>query len=225
MADNREATVEGKLAAAIGRSSEAIAAADSAAGGGASEAVILESSAGDGVTAMMGRLKLTSKESKKFVLNAADEVATGCPEWALVGRVLAPNTYHVNTISAVVKPAWGNPKGMNVRPLGANLFLAEFESEGDRKRVINGSPWVMGKNAILLKEFDPKVQPKDEVFDRLLLWVRIYGLPFPLMNAERGGALASMIGKVEKVEVDEKGRAWGEYLRVRIYVDITEPFM
>jgi hypothetical protein len=183
------------------------------------------SSAGDGVAAMFGRLRLTSKESKTFVLDAAAEAMVNCPEWALVGKVLTPNPLHIETIKAVLHPAWGNPRGMQMRHMGPKLFLAEFETKADMLKIMNGSPWVVGRNAVLLKEFDPRVAPSDMVFDRLKLWVRIYGLPFALMNSKRGGPLAGMIGEVEKVECDERGRAWGEYLRVRINVDITEPFM
>jgi hypothetical protein len=129
----------------------------------------------------------------------------------------------VEIIKSVIKASWGNPKGMKVQSMGPNLFLVEFESEADRDRVMNGSPWVLEKNAILLKEFDPKIQPADVIFDKLLLWVQIHGLLFPLMNLERGTSLANNIGEVVQVEVDENGRTWGEFLHIRIKVDVREP--
>jgi hypothetical protein len=141
MADNRITSVMGKEAAEGGSNLDLPTVAAKGSGSWKeTEAVTPESSTGDSVTAMMGRLKLTSKEAKKFVLDVADEDAGGGPEWALVGKVLAPNVLHVNSISSIVKPAWGIPKGLMVHSCGANLFLAEFESEADLMRIMKGSP-------------------------------------------------------------------------------------
>ena len=202
-------------AAAVGKEKEPRA------GGG----VAPDAGTGDDVEKLLGRLKLTAREAKTFVLDEAIDEAAGCPEWAIVGKVLVPNTLHIDMIKAVIQPAWGNPNGMKVHPMGPNMFLAEFGYETDMHRVLNGSPWVLGKNAILLRAFDPTVKPADIVFDRLLLWVRIYGLPYSLMNLERGSPLAGMIGEVDHLEVDANGRAWGRYLRARISVEVSEPLM
>jgi hypothetical protein len=139
---------------------------------------------------MMQRLNLTSKEADPLVLEDEGDDDLPCPEWALVGKVLAPNTLHINTIRAVVRPAWGNPKDLVVNPLGPNIFLAEFGSEADRSRVAKGGPWKLSNHAILLKKFDVLVQPEDVVFDELLIWARIMNLSFDMMNSERGTPLA-----------------------------------
>ncbi|KAM0884224.1 hypothetical protein ACQ4PT_031130 [Festuca glaucescens] len=196
----------GSNAGSVNGSASASDAAAAAARGKSHAGVDLpESSATEGVATMMGRLRLMAKESKTFVL--ADDIVEdyGFLEWAIVGKVLAPNTLHVETIKAIIKPAWGNPKGMKVRSLGPNIFLAELSSKIDMQRIMNGSPWVVGNNAILLKEFDPRVDPADVVFDRLLLGVRIYKPPYPLMNVDRGTPLAAMLGEVDHLDVDENG--------------------
>ena len=77
-----------------------------------------------------------------------------------MGKVLAPNPLHVNTITSVVRPVWGNRKGLIVRPMGSNLFQAEFRSEADKTRVAKGGQCLLKNHAILLKDFDVKIKPE-----------------------------------------------------------------
>lgn len=43
--------------------------------------------------------------------------------------------------------------------IGPNLFFAEFGTEADRNRVMEWSPWMVGKHAVLLKKYDADVNP------------------------------------------------------------------
>jgi hypothetical protein len=56
---------------------------------------------------------------------------------------------------------------MKIMPMGPNLFRAEFVSKKDMMHVMKCGPWLLCKNDILLKHFDPKVEPTDVVFDHL----------------------------------------------------------
>ncbi|KAI5005182.1 hypothetical protein ZWY2020_032425 [Hordeum vulgare] len=183
------------------------------------------SSAGDNVAVMLDRLNLTTQESSAFVIEEDDEDYPGCPSWAIVGKVLAPNTLHISMIRSVIRPTWGNPRGLEFHPLGPNRFLAEFGCKADKDRVLMGLPWSISTHCILFKEFDPTLRPSDVRFDTLSMWAHIMNLPFGFMNDVRGKALASKLGKVEKMDVDDKGRAWGDFLRVRVSVDVNLPLM
>lgn len=69
------------------------------------------------------------------------------------------------------------------------------------------------------------MRPSDIHFDHLSIWVRIYNLPFGLMNGKWGDVIAKKIGPVEKLEVDDQDLAWGAYLRAKVQIDITKPLM
>jgi hypothetical protein len=213
--------------AAANESRDLVAATGTLAKGKPTDAGSPSKSAGSGesVVEMMQHLNLTSKEADPLVLEDEGGVGLPCPEWALVGKVMAPNTLHINTIRVVVRPAWGNPKDLVVNSMGPNLFMAEFGSEAERSRVAKGGPWKLSNHAILLKNFDVNIQPEDVVFNELTVWARIINLGFELMNSERGTPLASRLGQIEHLDVDEKGRAWGSYLRVRVTINPTEPLM
>ncbi|XBI55272.1 hypothetical protein VPH35_037127 [Triticum aestivum] len=139
------------------------------------------------------------------MLDDKDEADPVDPARALVGKVLAPNVLHIQTISAAMRPAWGNPKGLQLHPAGHNIFVAEFGLQADRARVMNGSPWMVGKHAVLLKLFDAETQPLLVKFDRLAIWARILALPPRLMKAKFGMEFAKPIGRIIHVESDADG--------------------
>lgn len=177
------------------------------------------------VTELMGRLKLTAEESDALSVDDVSLEGLATSDLAIIGKVLSPNTLSIQTIMSALRPQWGNPKGLEFKSVGDNIFIVEFCSKQDWERVLDGSPWAVGNKAVLVQQFDPNLRPSEVAFDKMAVWIRILDLPFGLMNNKWGWELAKKVGSVMKLEVDSQGRAWGLYLRAKVQIDLTKPLL
>lgn len=157
------------------------------------------------MTDLLRRLNLTEEEEAVVDFTDDEEEDEPLrPEWAVVGKVLSPTPIHVNTVRSAMKPAWGNPVGLKIRAIGEkgdNLFMAEFGCRADMDRALAGTPWMVGRYAVLVQDYDEKLSASEIVFDRIEMWVRILNLPLGWMNETRGRHAMSLIGQVVKVDV------------------------
>ena len=99
-----------------------------------------------------------------------DEEDSAVVQWAVVGKVLSPSTIHATTIKGAMKPAWGNPCGLKIRSIGEksdNLFIAEFGDQFAMERALEGSPWLVGKHAVILRDYDDRLVPSEMSLTRL----------------------------------------------------------
>jgi hypothetical protein len=76
---------------------------------------------------------------------------------------------------------------------------------------------------VSLADFDGITPVAKLEFEKVAFWVRMYNLPLACMNKAIGLQIGASMGEELKVEVDDDGVGWGEYLRVRIVLDLTKP--
>jgi len=179
------------------------------------------------VSDLLGRLNLTAEEAD-VVVDSDDEAEVEMvkSEWSLIGKVLSLKPVHVMTIIRAMKPAWGNPKGLEIRSVGDkkdNLFIADFEGQVEKDWALDCSPWMIGRYAVILQSYDARLRPSDVCFDRMSIWARVLNLPFGWMNAKKGDKVARSIGVVEKLDINEKGKASGSFLRARVAIELNKP--
>jgi hypothetical protein len=94
---------------------------------------------------------------------------------------------------------------------------------GDKTRIMEGRPWLFDGNLITLTEFDGTTPPLAMNFDFESFWVRMYNLPLACMGKETCWKIGASVGVVEEVDVREGDAGWGEYLRVKIPLDLSKP--
>ena len=105
----------------------------------------------------LGKLGITDEEATPLVIDDTKEGEA--QKWLLTGRVLHRKLLHIQTITSALRPAWGNPRGLQFRSMGENTFVAESETQRDRDRIWIGPPWHVSKNAIVLAEFEDCMRP------------------------------------------------------------------
>lgn len=75
----------------------------------------------------------------------------------------------------------------------------------------------------MLKRYDGMQQSNEKRSTHEVFWVQLHDLPFGCITREVGRSIKKTVGMVQKVNVNEEGKGWGKFLRVKVMVDITNP--
>jgi hypothetical protein len=175
---------------------------------------------------MWGSFSLSEVEGEEMEINnQAWEVGAIRGKNCLVGKLVADHLVSKEAILTSLLRGWKPSKTPTFTVLGDNLFLVEFTDENDKISVLEGRPWVFEGNLFAVEDYDGLTTPSDISFDKAAFWVRMIGLPLACMNLTVGHQIGSSMGKVEEVDVDDGGMGWGEFLRVKITLDLQKPLM
>lgn len=111
---------------------------------------------------------------------------------------------------------------MEFQEIGANCFVITFANQGDRKRILDGCPWLFDNYLFAFKVFDGSSQPNMLDFSTEKFWIQMYNLPLGGMTRCMGELIGNSIGKVWDVDVQEDNMAWGRCLRVKVECDLMK---
>lgn len=101
-------------------------------------------------------------------------------------------------------------------------MLAEFELQGDKIQVVRDGPWIFDKNLILVSNFDDLQQVRDIKMVEAAFWIQVYDLPFLARNEYIRNFIGNALGRVKEIDMVPREVEWGEYMRIRVTLDITK---
>jgi hypothetical protein len=141
----------------------------------------------------------------------------------VIGKILADRVIPKDSFKGPLSRVWRQEGNISFKSLGENLFIVEFETEWDKEKVLEGRPRLFDGFLVSVVDFDGTTPPSKLNFDKAAFWIRMYNLPLACMGKKIGHKIGSLIGTVEEVDVFDGEAGWGEYLRVRVMMDVTKP--
>jgi hypothetical protein len=178
----------------------------------------------DDLADMWGKFSLMEEENVGVsVGNNELEPLVSRGEACVVGKIQSDRVIPKEFFKAPLIRAWRPSGAVSFRVMGENLFLADFENSWDKTRILEGRPWLLDGNLISVADFDGTTPPAQITFDNEALWIRMYNLLLSCMGKEVGKNIGASVGMVDEIDILDDEVGWGEYLRVRIVLDLTKP--
>jgi hypothetical protein len=179
----------------------------------------------DGVEGMMKGLKLSEEERAGVKIGWRGGGKMGVVHMQAVGKLLAEKPALAEAIEDALGPVWCPMKGIDVKDLGENIFLFTFHQEGGKKKAVDSGPWRFEKDLMVMEEFVPTKAPDEYEFNRIPIWVRVFKLPWGMMDYDTAESIGNRIGEFLAVDGMVDGLAMGKYLRIQVRMLITKPLM
>ncbi|KAJ6287931.1 hypothetical protein OIU78_027945 [Salix suchowensis] len=106
----------------------------------------------------------------------------------------------------------------------ANGFMIfRFQSENQMQEVLEQGPWIFGGKAIILQQWHPSYKFDKNKISKIPVWIRLYGLPFPLWSKMGLSHAASMVGRPLACDSQTYTCSRLEYARLCVEIDACLP--
>lgn len=170
------------------------------------------------------KLKATKLESEEIIvkLELVEEVLSREKKYQLV-KLLSSKYYNREAFKSTMKKIWRLIKPLRFFEMGGGWMMAKLEDYINKQRVVRDGPWNFDKCLVLVKDFDGKQEVKTSWMTEAAFWIQIHELPFMAQNEYIGRLVGSSLGRLEEVDIEEG--EWGEFMRIRVHIDITKPLI
>jgi hypothetical protein len=176
------------------------------------------------IESMEGSMKLSEGEQTGILITEEDIAELSLKSGrCLIGRLMSDRRIRKEAFCTLMVRLWKMEGEVTFKELYDNIWLLEFSTVTDKRRVQEGCPWLFDRSVLVLKELEENMSPLQMDFSKSPFWIQIHDLPLGCMTREVGLKVGASIGKVEDVRVPGDGGSWSRGLRVRVQVDITKP--
>ena len=170
-----------------------------------------------GLEEMWARFSLSEEEEKGADVVGQEEAIIHC----LVGKFFTKRVLNVDAVARTFKLLWGPRGELKIQDMRDNILLFEFEDCLDLEHVLELEPWSYNKHLVVFQRtLVAKAAPSLD-YSCSSFWIQIHNVPAHLLTTETGDSVGRMLGRVLQVADPEDDGAGGEFLRVRISLDIS----
>jgi hypothetical protein len=155
-----------------------------------------------------------------FVAKSEVESLKEEKKWMAVIRVLTAKPFSAASLKQTLRFAWTPAQEVNFRDEEENRFLVQANCLGDWKRITEQGPWIFRDYGLLIGKFDGSCSAAAVELNRIHVWVRIHDIPELYRQKKLITGLARNIGDVVQVDMNGPGQDSGDYVRVRVWLDV-----
>ncbi|KAK9009204.1 hypothetical protein V6N11_035749 [Hibiscus sabdariffa] len=171
----------------------------------------------------MENLQFTEAESVSVVMEPPCDDGDGDSALWLVGSVISNKTVNGDSVCHIFRSVWKSKHVSEILELQPNFFLIKPVGEESKAMILKRRPWVVHDDLFSIEPYIPSWRAVDFNFNNMVIWVLVFQLPLRAMNGTMGLQLGGCIGKAVGVDHRVEGGNLGEFLRIRVSINITKP--
>jgi hypothetical protein len=179
----------------------------------------------EGVEGKLKKLQLSEAEKKGIRIGRKQVCSSKVSKLQAVGKLISDKPARAEHVGRALGAVWSPFAGVECKDLGKNHFLFSFHQAADKNKALDAGPWTFNRDLLVMEDFVPSKTIDEYEFKMIPIWVRAHGIPMGIMSRETGDLVGEQIGEVLDVDLDENGDAMGEFMRIKVRMDITVPIM
>ncbi|KAH7859138.1 hypothetical protein Vadar_032063 [Vaccinium darrowii] len=142
----------------------------------------------------------------------------------LVGKVFQGKNLKAPILYDILKVAWRTRAPFYVDEWNNNVFLFRFETEEDRRNIIQEGPWSVMNNLLVLIPLVDGMVVSELKFNVCPFWVQIHGLPVEKLSRANAEIIGKRMGVLLALEAAPDGFCLARgFLRIRVEINIEHP--